>query len=75
MDVERKFLIVRLVRHWHRLPSELVAVPRVQAQAGGSPGQPDLVGGNPAHGRGIRTQRSLPNHSTILPNPNHSTIL
>ena len=28
----------------------------VQRQIGGSPGQPELVRGNPAHGRGIGTR-------------------
>jgi len=36
----------------------------IQGQAGCSSGQPDLVVGNPAHGRGVETQWSLWSFST-----------
>ena len=49
---------------WHWLPREVGKLHpwRFQGQIGWGPGQPDLVGGNHAHGRGIesRSLRSLP---------------
>mgnify|MGYP001852778014 FL=1 len=50
-----------MVRHWLRLPREAVDAPLqgVQGQAGWGPGQPGLVGGNTAHGRGGDTKCSL----------------
>ena len=31
LDIRRKFLIVKVVRHWYRLPSEAVDVPTLEA--------------------------------------------
>ena len=30
LDIRKKFLPVRVVRHWHRLPREAVAAPSLQ---------------------------------------------
>ena len=31
LDIRKKFFTVRVVRHWHRLPSEAVDVPSLEA--------------------------------------------
>ncbi|KFO65433.1 hypothetical protein N302_14345, partial [Corvus brachyrhynchos] len=31
LDIRRKFLAVRVVRHWHRLPREAVDAPSLEA--------------------------------------------
>ena len=31
MDIRKKFFTVRVVRHWHRLPIELVDEPSLEA--------------------------------------------
>lgn len=42
----------RVVRHWNKLFREAVYAPSLEGQIGWGPGLPDLVAGNPAHGRG-----------------------
>ncbi|PKU39640.1 hypothetical protein llap_10061 [Limosa lapponica baueri] len=46
LDIRKKFFIVRVMRHWS-IPGG------VQGQAGWGFEQPGLVGGVPAHGRGL----------------------
>ena len=59
MDIRKKFFTQRGVTHWNRLPKEVVDVPSLDAFKGkldvALGRQPDLVVGNPAHGRGIET--------------------
>lgn len=59
VDVRRKFFIINVVRYWYRLPREAAnASPpemlkvRLDGVLDGVPGQPDMVSGNPDHGRG-----------------------
>ena len=44
-----------MVRYWHRLPTEDVdaILGGIQVQVVWGPGQPNLVAGNSAHGRGL----------------------
>jgi len=30
LDARKKFLMIRVVRHWHRLPGEILAVPSLE---------------------------------------------
>ena len=59
-DIRRKFFTQRALKHWNRLPKEVVDAPsldpRVQGQAGCGSGQPGLVVGDPAHSRGVDTR-------------------
>jgi len=65
----RKFYTQRVVRRWHSCPEKLwCPTPGgTQGQVGWGPGQPELVGGSPAHGRGLGwlgfEVPSNPNHS------------
>jgi len=55
LDIKRKFFTQRAVRRWHSCPEKLwCPIPGgTQGQVGWGPGQPELVGGSPAHGRGL----------------------
>ena len=55
VKIRRKFFTQRAVRHWHSCPEKLWCpiAGGAQGQVGWGPGQPEMVGGSPAHGTGV----------------------
>jgi len=55
LDARNKLFTQRAVRPWHSCPEKLwCPIPGgAQGQVGWGPGQPELVSGSPAHGRGL----------------------
>ena len=49
----RNSLLKRAVTHWCRLPGKAVDAPSLKAFKARLDRQPNLVGGNPVHGRGL----------------------
>ena len=74
LDVRRKFFSQRAVKHWHSCPEKLwCPIPGGAQGRVGGPGQPELVGDSPAHGRGqVKDWNSKVFKVTF--NPNYSVI-
>jgi len=58
VDIRKKLFMMRVVRHWHRLPREVVDAQSLegtdaQGQAGWGSEQPDVAVGVPVHYRGL----------------------
>ena len=54
LNVRGKIFTQKAVRCWHSCPESCGAPSlEVQGQVGWGPGQPELVGDSPAHGRGL----------------------
>ena len=51
MDI-RKIFTIRVVKHWHRLPGEVVNAPSLETLRSGS-GHPDVAVGVPVRCRGV----------------------
>ena len=49
-DIRKMFLTIRAVRHWHRLPREVVDAPSLETFR---VRHPDLAVGVPVHCRGV----------------------
>jgi len=69
---KKKFFTQRAVRHWHSCPDKLwCPIPEgARGQVGLGPGQPEVVRGSPAHGRGWKWKGFK-----VLSNPNHLVVL
>ena len=58
LDIRKKLFTQRMVMRWNRLPKGGCGCPileGIQCQTGCGSGQPGLVGGDPAHSRGVET--------------------
>ena len=55
LDVRQEFFTQRVVRRWHSCPEKLwCPIPGgAPGQAGWGPGQPELEGASPAHGKWV----------------------
>jgi len=56
LDMRKKFFTQRVVTHWNRLLKEVVDAPSLEAFKARLDGQPCLMVGDPAHGRGVETR-------------------
>jgi len=71
--LKKNFFTVRLVKHWHRLPREVVDAPSLEtfkARVDRALRKPDPAEDVPAHGEGGWTGWPL----QVPPNPNYSVI-
>ena len=62
LDIRKNYFIMRMVRHWHRLPREAVDALSLEVFKGrlnGAFEQPALVEGVPVNGKGVGFRSSL----------------
>jgi len=66
IHITKKFFTMRLLRHWNRLPRDVVDVPSLEGHVGWGFEQPGLVEGIPAWQGGWNGSiRSLPTQTII----------
>ena len=66
LDIRKKLLNMRMLRHWNRLPREAVGDPSLEAFKARLDGQPKPMDANPAFGLQDIQDISNPNHPLIL---------
>jgi len=53
LDTRKKFFTIKVVKHWPRLPGEVVDAPSLETFKARGSEEPDPVEDVPSHGRGV----------------------